>query len=88
MTRTTTNTTTNNNTRGGNTTATGTTDSSGSPSSAVRLYERLCETQQASLRKALEEKDAAVARLQDNETTVKELVQAMDEAVKSKGKQR
>lgn len=56
--------------------------------STTRMYARLCETQEASLRQALEEKEAAVTRLRENESTVKELVDAMDEAVKAQGTQR
>ena len=54
--------------------------------SATRLYARLCETQEASFRQALADKEAALTRLQDHETMVKELVQAMDNAIKDIGR--
>lgn len=54
--------------------------------SATRLYARLCENQEASLRQALADKEAALTRLQDHETMVEELVQAMDNAIKDKGR--
>lgn len=53
--------------------------------SATRLYARLCETQEASLRQALADKEAALTRLQDHEAMVRELVRAMDNAIKEKG---
>lgn len=50
------------------------------------LQARLSASQEASMRQLKEERDAACAQVENLEATVKELVAAMDDATKAKGK--
>lgn len=59
---------------------------SSTAASATHPYAHLGETQEASLSQALADKEAALTRLQDHEILVKELVQAMDNVIKDKGR--
>jgi uncharacterized protein YlxW (UPF0749 family) len=61
------------------------TDSAGSPATAEGLYARLTASQEASMRQLTQERDAARTQIADLETTVKELVAAMDDTTKAKG---
>jgi len=61
------------------------TDSAGSPATAEGMYARLTASQEASMRQLTQARDAARTQVLELETTVKELVAAMDDTTKAKG---